>query len=131
MRARRVSNSDREVGRRVKLRRIDLGYSQEEVGKALGVSFQQVQKYEKGINRISAGRLQQIAKLLEAPILFFFAEDDRQSISGTKVFNLLETGYSLRLMRAFSRVKERDMQRVTVELVELIADAAGGHPGKK
>jgi ferredoxin len=68
---------------------------------------------------------------LEAPILFFFAEDDRQSISGTKVFNLLETGYSLRLMRAFSRVKERDMQRVTVELVELIADAAGGCPEKK
>jgi transcriptional regulator with XRE-family HTH domain len=130
MAGRRISGTDKEVGRRMKLRRIDLGYSQEVVSEAVGVSFQQVQKYERGTNRISASRLQQIAKVLEVPLPFFFAESDGQSISGRKVFGLLESAYSLRLVKAFGRIKERRIQRATVELVELIAGVADGRSSK-
>jgi transcriptional regulator with XRE-family HTH domain len=129
MSGRRISNTDVEVGRRMKLRRIDLGYSQEDMGEALGVTYQQVQKYEHGTNRVSAGRLAQIAKLLKVPLQFFFADGDRQSIDDPTVFSLLETAYSLRLVKAFSRIKDRRIQRNTVELVERIADATSG-PGK-
>jgi transcriptional regulator with XRE-family HTH domain len=131
MSGRRVSNTDVEVGRRMKLRRIDLGYSQEDVGEALGVTYQQVQKYEHGTNRVSAGRLQQIAELLKVPLQFFFADGDRQSIGDPSVLGLLETAYSLRLVKAFGRIKDRRIQRNTVELVERIADAAGGPTGKE
>jgi transcriptional regulator with XRE-family HTH domain len=130
MSGRRISNTDVEVGRRMKLRRIDLGYSQEDMGEALGVTYQQVQKYEHGTNRVSAGRLSQIAKLLNVPLQFFFADGDRQSIDDPTVFALLETAYSLRRVKAFSRIKDRRIQRNTVELVERIADTASGPTGK-
>jgi transcriptional regulator with XRE-family HTH domain len=130
MSGRRISNADREVGRRMKLRRVDLGYSQTEIGEALGVSFQQVQKYERGTNRISASRLQQIAKVLEVPLPFFFADNDRQSIGGSKVFGLLETAYSLRRVKAFGRIKDQRTQRAAVRLVERIAEAAPGRTSK-
>jgi len=81
-----------------------------------------VQKYEKGANRISAGRLQRLAEILDVPIAYFYDE----KIAGTKkhqtAFALLETAYSLRLMRAFIRIKDRRIQLRTVELVEGIAD---------
>ena len=63
---------DRHVGSRVRMRRMLAGISQEKLGDALGLTFQQVQKYEKGSNRISASRLQQIAKMLGVPVAFFF-----------------------------------------------------------
>ena len=63
---------DRHVGSRVRMRRMLAGVSQEKLGEALGLTFQQVQKYEKGTNRISASRLQQIAKMLDVPVSFFF-----------------------------------------------------------
>jgi transcriptional regulator with XRE-family HTH domain len=130
MAARKVSNTDKEVGRRMKLRRIDLGYSQTEIGEALGVSFQQVQKYELGTNRISAGRLQQIANVLEVPLPFFFADNARRPTGESKVFGLLDSAYSLRLVKAFGRIKDRRTQRATVELVERIAEAASGRMSK-
>ena len=63
---------DRHVGSRVRMQRMLAGVSQEKLGDALGLTFQQVQKYEKGSNRISASRLQQIAKMLDVPVSFFF-----------------------------------------------------------
>ena len=114
--------ADREIGRRLKIRRLDLGISQTAVADALGLTFQQVQKYEKGANRISAGRLQRLAEILDVPIAYFYDE----KIAGTKkhqtAFALLETAYSLRLIRAFNRIKDRRIQLRTVELVEGIAD---------
>jgi transcriptional regulator with XRE-family HTH domain len=81
-----------------------------------------VQKYEKGTNRISAGRLQRLAEILDVPIAYFYDE----KLAGTKkhqtAFALLETAYSLRLIRAFNRIKNRLIQLRTVELVEGIAD---------
>src|ERR1700722_11098995 len=63
---------DRHVGSRVRMRRVILGMSQEKLGEALGLTFQQVQKYEKGANRIGASRLQQISRTLDVPPAFFF-----------------------------------------------------------
>jgi transcriptional regulator with XRE-family HTH domain len=63
---------DKHVGSRVRMRRVMLGMSQEKLGRALGITFQQVQKYEKGTNRIGASRLQHIARVLQVPVAFFF-----------------------------------------------------------
>src|ERR1700678_1752014 len=63
---------DKHVGSRVRMRRMMLGMSQEKLGDALGLTFQQVQKYEKGTNRIGASRLQQISHILQVPVAFFF-----------------------------------------------------------
>jgi transcriptional regulator with XRE-family HTH domain len=123
MAQRSSTSADREIGRRLKIRRLDLGISQTAVADALGLTFQQVQKYEKGTNRIGAARLQRVAEILDIPIAYFYDE----KIAGTKkrqtAFALLETAYSLRLMRAFTRIKDRRIQLRTVELVEGIADA--------
>jgi transcriptional regulator with XRE-family HTH domain len=118
--------ADREIGRRVKVRRLDLGISQTTVAEALGLTFQQVQKYEKGTNRISAARLKRLAEILDVSISYFY--DDKLSGSKKKqtTFALLDTAYSLRLMRAFTRIKDRRIQLRTVELVEGIADADRG-----
>ena len=80
---------DRHVGSRVRMRRMLAGVSQEKLGEALGLTFQQVQKYEKGANRISASRLQQIAKMLEVPVSFFFdgaPSGDAPEGAGDRVF---------------------------------------------
>jgi len=126
MAQRSSTSADREIGRRLKIRRLDFGISQTAVADALGLTFQQVQKYEKGTNRISAARLQRVAEILDIPIAYFYDE----KIAGTKkrqtAFALLETAYSLRLMRAFTRIKDRRIQLRTVELVEGIADADYG-----
>ena len=126
MAQRSSTSADREIGRRLKIRRLDFGISQTAVADALGLTFQQVQKYEKGSNRISAARLQRVAEILDIPIAYFYDE----KIAGTKkrqtAFALLETAYSLRLMRAFTRIKDRRIQLRTVELVEGIADADYG-----
>jgi transcriptional regulator with XRE-family HTH domain len=114
----------------MRLRRIYLGLSQTDVGRALGVTFQQVQKYERGTNRVSASRLQQIAKLLDVSLPFFFADNDRQSIDGGNAFMFLENAYSLRLVKAFGRIKDRHTQRATVDLVESIAKATTGEKSK-
>ena len=128
MAQRSSTSADREIGRRLKIRRLDFGISQTAVADALGLTFQQVQKYEKGTNRISAARLQRVAEILDIPIAYFYDE----KIAGTKkrqtAFALLETAYSLRLMRAFTRIKDRRIQLRTVELVEGIADTDHNPP---
>lgn len=94
--------------------------SQSDLGAKIGISYQQVQKYEKGINRVGASRLTQIAEALELPVLAFYEVDDR----GREVESLLshDTGGSLRLLRAYSRLKEPTVRRHIVALVEALAD---------
>ena len=117
-----VTSHDREVGRRIRMRRRELGLSQTTWGDAINLTFQQVQKYENGANRVSAGRLQNIAKFLNVPISFFF-DDLGGSGSGSEISAMLDSAYSLRLLKAFSKIKDRPVQRSTVELVEKIAEA--------
>lgn len=124
------SPTDRHVGRRVRMRRKMLAMSQTKVADALGLTFQQVQKYEKGTNRISASRLQQIARALQVSISFFFEDplkpsgsstDERRSPSSDYASQFLTTTEGLALTKAFMRIKEPAVRRSIVRLVETIA----------
>jgi transcriptional regulator with XRE-family HTH domain len=113
------------------MRRMMLSMSQEKLGDALGLTFQQVQKYEKGTNRIGASRLQQISHILQVPVAFFFEGAPTlhgQSTDGMKeapspayVSDFLATSEGLALTRAFTRIKQAKLRRRIVDLVEEIA----------
>ena len=122
---------DKHVGSRVRMRRMMLSMSQEKLGDALGLTFQQVQKYEKGTNRIGASRLQQISNILQVPVAFFFegAPSLSPGLDGMKdapspayVSDFLATSEGLALTKAFTRIKEPKLRRRIVDLVEEIAE---------
>lgn len=127
--SRRAPNPvDIHVGSRVRLRRVLLGMSQEKLAERLGLTFQQVQKYEKGTNRISASRLQQIAQILEVPISYFYDElpgdlsnDNFDAPAPDFVVNFLSNAESLQLMKAFVRIHDGKVRRKVVELVKAIS----------
>lgn len=131
--AKKVPNPiDRHVGSRVRMRRMMLGMSQEKLGDALGLTFQQVQKYEKGANRIGASRLQQISQILQVPVSFFFegapssqrsdrVEGFSEALSPAYVSDFLATSDGLALTKAFVRIKDAKLRRRIVDLVEQIA----------
>jgi transcriptional regulator with XRE-family HTH domain len=121
---------DKYVGSRVRMRRIMLGMSQEKLGLALGLTFQQVQKYEKGTNRVGASRIQQISEILEVPVSFLFdggpsgrpnGEGFGEAASPAYVSDFLATSEGLALTRAFTRIGDPKLRRSIVELVEQIA----------
>jgi transcriptional regulator with XRE-family HTH domain len=122
--------TDKHVGSRVRMRRMMLGMSQEKLGDALGLTFQQVQKYEKGANRIGASRLQQIAHILQVPVSFFFdgapelsprTAEFSDAPSPLYVADFLATSEGLALTKAFTRIKDGKLRRRIVDLVEEIA----------
>jgi transcriptional regulator with XRE-family HTH domain len=122
---------DKHVGSRVRMRRMMLSMSQEKLGDALGLTFQQVQKYEKGTNRIGASRLQQISQILQVPVAFFFEgvpilnpqpDGTEEAPSPTYVSEFLATSDGLALTKAFMRIKEPRLRRRIVDLVEEIAE---------
>jgi transcriptional regulator with XRE-family HTH domain len=121
---------DKHVGSRVRMRRMMLSMSQEKLGDALGLTFQQVQKYEKGTNRIGASRLQQISTILQVPVSFFFegapdvpgrAPAGNTAPSPTYVSDFLATSDGLALTKAFMRIADAKLRRRIVDLVEQIA----------
>lgn len=124
---------DKHVGSRVRMRRMMLNMSQEKLGDALGLTFQQVQKYEKGTNRIGASRLQQIANILQVPVSFFFEGAPHmpgqsgmsEAPSPAYVSDFLATSDGLALTKAFMRIKNGKLRRRIVDLVEQIAEDAG------
>jgi len=125
---------DKHVGSRVRMRRMMLSMSQEKLGDALGLTFQQVQKYEKGTNRIGASRLQQISIILQVPVAFFFEGAPNVQLGGTRhehvgeapspayVSDFLATSDGLALTKAFTRISDSKLRRRIVDLVEQIAD---------
>ncbi|MBV9348576.1 MAG: helix-turn-helix transcriptional regulator [Pseudolabrys sp.] len=120
---------DKHVGARVRMRRMMLGMSQEKLGDALDLTFQQVQKYEKGTNRIGASRLQQISNILQVPPAFFFEGAPGHTSSGMSespspayVSDVLATSDGLALVKAFSRIKKPKLRRKIVDLVQQMAD---------
>ena len=116
---RSAGKPDVELGRRIRLRRVEIQISQSELAGKLGVSFQQVQKYEKGVNRVGAARLQQIATALDVPMTFFYDGDGKQREVESLLF--LDSAFSLRLLRAYAKIKNQAVQRQFVTLVESIA----------
>lgn len=122
--------TDKHVGSRVRMRRMMLNMSQEKLGEALGLTFQQVQKYEKGTNRIGASRLQQISAILQVPVSFFFEGAPSVGIpiqgmsdapSPTYISDFLATSDGLALTKSFMRIKDPKLRRRIVDLVEQIA----------
>ena len=122
--------TDKHVGSRVRVRRKMLSMSQEKLGGALGLTFQQVQKYEKGTNRIGASRLQSISHILQVPVSFFFegtptlpgvAIGKGAAPSPSYVNDFLATTDGLALTKAFMRIKEPTLRRRIVHLVKEIA----------
>jgi transcriptional regulator with XRE-family HTH domain len=111
------------------MRRMIVGMSQEKLGEALGLTFQQVQKYEKGTNRIGASRLQQIAKVLGVPIEFFFEGAPNVSSQGVVasdvapgyVADFLSTSEGVQLTRAFVRITDPKIRRRLISLVKAMA----------
>ena len=122
---------DKHVGSRVRMRRMMLGMSQEKLGDALELTFQQVQKYEKGTNRIGASRLQQISHILQVPVAFFFEGAPHfpgggragleDAPSPTYVSDFLATSDGLSLTKAFMRIPDAKLRRRIVDLVQQIA----------
>ena len=124
---------DAHVGHRVRLRRMLIGMSQERLGEMLGLTFQQVQKYEKGINRIGAGRLFEVAGILGVPVSFFYEDVDGKTASTgfaeggepPPVMEFLSSGEGLQLSLAFMRIKDVKVRRRILDLVRSLADEEG------
>ena len=117
---------DKHIGSRVRTRRIMLGMSQEKLADALGLTFQQVQKYEKGVNRIGASRLLQIAGILDVSIEFFFEGLPGMRVGGTAddmVAEFLTIPESDRLVRGFMRLKDVEARKKVADLVDWLASA--------
>jgi transcriptional regulator with XRE-family HTH domain len=122
---------DKHVGSRVRMRRMMLGMRQTKLGDALGITFQQLQKNEKGTNRIGASRLQQISHTLQVPVSFFFEgsphvpgqykSNGATAPSPAYVTDFLSSSDGIALTKAFMRIKGPELRRRIVNLVEEIA----------
>ena len=122
---------DQHVGSRVRLRRMLLGMSQERLGESIGITFQQVQKYEKGVNRIGASRLLQISEILDVPVQFFFEEaphvDGRRAPGMAEadaeafILEFLNSREGLELNRAFVKISDPKVRKSVVNLVRALS----------
>jgi transcriptional regulator with XRE-family HTH domain len=119
---------DAHVGNRVRLRRMLVGMSQEKLGDLLGLTFQQVQKYEKGVNRIAAGRLFEISGILGVPVSFFYEDVDGHRSAGfaeggepPPVMEFVSSGEGLQLSLAFMRIEDPKVRRRILDLVRSLA----------
>jgi len=117
---------DAQVGNRVRIRRMLIGMSQEKLGDLLGLTFQQVQKYEKGVNRIGAGRLFEIARILGVPIDFFYdgvaSSADNLASAAPPVMEFVSSGEGLQLSLAFMKIKDPKVRKRVLDLVKSLAD---------
>ena len=125
---------DAHVGKRLRLRRTMMGLSQEAVAKAVGITFQQVQKYEKGSNAMNASRLYEFARFMNVPVAYFFegidtlGENQRQAglsesaVEGFEHKGTVSDRESLEMMKAFKRIKEHTIRKRLADMVRAIAD---------
>ena len=115
------------VGSRIRLRRNFLGISQEKLGEQLGITFQQVQKYEKGTNRVGASRLQAIAGTLDVPVSFFFEDatmgELKQGFAENDVnpLEMVSSSEGLQLIRAFTNIKDPKVRRKIIDLAKALS----------
>jgi transcriptional regulator with XRE-family HTH domain len=132
-----INPTDKHVGSRLRMRRLMLDMSQSDLADGLGLTFQQVQKYEKGANRVSASRLQHISQILQVPVPFFFegapaafgvsqaAKGTAEAPSPSYVSDFLATSDGLSLAKAFMCIEDAKLRRAIVRLVEVITPETG------
>jgi len=127
MSARSPNKTDVYIGKRIKMQRLARGLSQTDVASRLGITFQQIQKYERGVNRVGAGRLQEIANLFSVTPAFFFEDGTRhkpgQSEEASETTELLANKYNLALAQAYNKIRSRNVRRNVLELVEGLAES--------
>ena len=129
VRKRRAGAEDVEIGRKIRALRLERGLSQSGLADGIGLTFQQVQKYEKGANRVSAGRLQQIADLLNVPVTFFYGGMSTRARKGeapSSGLAFLQTKGALRLIRAYTDISSRTTKYALVVLAESLRDRERG-----
>lgn len=125
---RKPNDVDAHVGARLRQRRMLLGISQEQLAEMLGLTFQQVQKYERGTNRISASRLFQLARALDTPITWFFEEMDpergaeREKPEGSEESDPMSRRETLELVRVYSRIDDRKVRKKLYEMAKALAE---------
>jgi transcriptional regulator with XRE-family HTH domain len=121
---------DRYVGSRVRMRRMMVGMSQEKLGDSCGITFQQIQKYEKGTNRMGASRLHHIARVLDVPVEFFYEGAPSEAGGGASagadktsesINRFLATSEGLELVRAFTAIKDSKVRRRIVDVAKAVA----------
>jgi transcriptional regulator with XRE-family HTH domain len=121
MKPKSINSTDQHVGSRVRMRRMMLDMTQADLSEAIGVTFQQVQKYEKGTNRVSASRLQHIAHVLQVPVSFFFEDADgsspRHDAPPDEITHFMATADGLALAKAFMRIRNIEVRRRIAALV--------------
>ena len=129
---------DVHVGKRLKIRRSLLGLSQEKLAEAIGLTFQQIQKYERGLNRISAGRLFELSKILEVPIPYFyeglrgrgsedqraygFSDNEQAPFGGEE--DLMQSKETLDLLRIYYSIEDADMRKDILKFIKSMAERA-------
>lgn len=126
--------TDKHVGARIRMRRLMIGMTQTGLGHAIGLTFQQIQKYEKGTNRISASRMQQVARVLDVPMSFFFDGAPEAQVTGNRkrstkkgvvtpafVTDFLSSREGQDIIKAFSQIKDRQLQRKIIDLAKELA----------
>jgi len=113
---------DAMVGRNIRIHRLDKGLTQTELGKRIGVTFQQVQKYEQGVNRVGGGRLYKIADVLQLPISAFFEGTDHTEHKVKESPQaLLAEAHALKMLRSFCQIDDAETRRLLVEVVQRLA----------
>jgi transcriptional regulator with XRE-family HTH domain len=120
---------DIQVGNRVRIRRMLIGMSQERLGDLLGLTFQQVQKYEKGVNRIGAGRLFEVSRILNVPVDFFYeglsgaaGQPGASENESAPVMEFVSSGEGLQLSLAFMKIKDAKVRKRVLDLVKSLAE---------
>jgi transcriptional regulator with XRE-family HTH domain len=116
---------DRHVGLRIRMRRKEMGVSQERLAESLGITFQQVQKYERGANRVSASKLWEIAGALKTPVAYFYdglGDQDAVAAQRDAAQEFMLSSEGIELMAAFPRIAEPAIRRKIVELVRVVAE---------
>jgi transcriptional regulator with XRE-family HTH domain len=119
---RSVGRGDKVLGQRIRIRRTELKISQEALGEKLGVSFQQVQKYEKGVNRIGSVRLGKIAEVLQVPIQYFYETNGKNQQAENLIFD--DPKFSLRLLKAYSKISSDELRHQFVVMMEKVAEVS-------
>jgi transcriptional regulator with XRE-family HTH domain len=119
--SKKADSRDRAVAVRVRALRLARGMSQAELGGLIGVTFQQVQKYETGVNRIGAGRLQRIAEIFDVPLAALFGSPQLGRKGGADPLQALGTAGAARLVEAYSRIRDAMVRRAFVRLAEEMA----------